>query len=137
MKDHEENLKIKPIHTKEYEVRQSKYHQCGHLPIRSVILGPSGSGKSVLLQTMISNMYKLCFERIYIFSPSINVDSTWEPVKHFIENKIEAHETDDEKFYFDHYDPEALENIIATQTKIVSHLKAQVKNKLFSNFDNS
>lgn len=131
MSDHEENLKIKPIHTKEYEVRQSKYHQCGHLPIRSVILGPSGSGKTVLLQNMILNMYKLCFERIYIFSPSINVDGTWEPVRHFIEKKMEAHETDDEKFYFDHYDPEALENIIATQTKIVKHLKAKGKKKLF------
>ena len=131
MSDHEENLKIKPIHTKEYEVRQSKYHQCGHLPIRSVIIGPSGSGKTVLLQNMILNMYKLCFERIYIFSPSINVDGTWEPVKHFIEKKMEAHETDEEKFFFDHYDPDALENIIATQTKIVKHLKAKGKKKLF------
>ncbi len=131
MSDNEENLKIKPIHTKEYEVRQSKYHQCGHLPIRSVILGPSGCGKTVLLQNMILNLYKFCFERIYIFSPSINVDSTWDPVKHFIEKKMETHETDEEKFYFDHYDPDALENIIATQTKIVKHLKAKGKKKLF------
>ena len=129
--DNDKDLAIKPIQTKEYEVKQSKYHQCGHLPIRSVILGPSGSGKTVLLQNMIMNLYKLCFERIYIFSPSINVDSTWEPVKQFIENKMEAHETDDEKFFFDHYDPDALENIIATQTKIVKHLKAKGKKKLF------
>ena len=76
-----EELSIKPISIKEYSVKQSKYHQCGKLPIRSVILGPSGSGKTVLLQNMILNLYKGCFERIYIFSPSINVDGSWEPVK--------------------------------------------------------
>jgi hypothetical protein len=57
MDNHEDHLKIKPIHTKEYEVKQSKYHQCGHLPIRSIILGPSGSGKTVLLQNTILNSY--------------------------------------------------------------------------------
>ena len=129
--DNDKDLEIKPIQTKEYEVKQSKYHQCGHLPIRSVILGPSGSGKTVLLQNMILNLYKLCFERIYVFSPSINVDSTWDPVKQFIEKKMEAHETDEEKFFFDHYDPDAWEHIIATQTKIVKHLKAKGKKKLF------
>ena len=44
--------------------------------------GPSGSGKSILLQNMILDIYEKCFSRIYIFSPSINVDyQTWEPVK--------------------------------------------------------
>ena len=33
MDKHEDHLKMKPIHTKEYEVKQSKYHQCGHLPM--------------------------------------------------------------------------------------------------------
>ena len=134
MDNNEDNLKIKPIRTKEYEVKQSKYHQCGHLPIRNVILGPSGNGKTVLLQNMILNLYKFCFERIYIFSPSINVDSVWDPVKDFILKKMEARETDDDKFYFDHYDPDALEKIIATQTKIVKHMKAKEK-KTISNFD--
>ena len=36
---------IKPIRVKEFETKQSKYPHCGKLPIRSVILGPSGSGK--------------------------------------------------------------------------------------------
>ncbi len=125
------SLEIKPIHTKEYEVKQSKHHQCGHLPVRSIILGPSGSGKTVLLQNMIINLYRSCFERIYVFSPSINVDSTWIPVKEYIENKMGAHETDDEKFFFDHYDPDVLGNIIDTQAKVIKHLKAKGKKKLF------
>ena len=73
--------KIEPILTKDFEVKQSKYDVAGKLPIRSVILGPSGSGKTVLLQNMILDIYRDCFSRIYIFSPSIDVDQTWLPVK--------------------------------------------------------
>ena len=73
---------IKPIKLKEYEVKQSKYDVVSKLPLRAIILGPSGSGKSILLQNMILDLYDKCFERIYTFSPSINVDyQTWEPVK--------------------------------------------------------
>ena len=78
----EEIPTIKPIKLKEYEVKQSKYNVVSKLPMRAVILGPSGSGKSILLQNFILDIYKDCFSRIYIFSPSINVDyQTWEPVK--------------------------------------------------------
>ena len=125
------NINIKPIKTKEYEVKQSKFEACGKLPIRSVILGPSGSGKTILLQNMIINLYDKCFERVYIFSPSVNVDATWTPVKEYIENKMDAHETETDKFYFDHYDQESLESIIATQNKIVLEQKNKNKKKLF------
>ena len=73
--------KIEPINIKDYTVKQSNYETVGKLPIRSIILGPSGSGKTVLLQNMILDIYKDCFSRIYIFSPSIEVDSSWIPVK--------------------------------------------------------
>ena len=52
---------IKPIKLKEYEVKQSKYNVASKLPIRSIILGPSGSGKSILLQNA-SHVY-LYFHR--------------------------------------------------------------------------
>jgi hypothetical protein len=122
---------IKPIKLKEYEVKQSKYDVVSKLPLRAVILGPSGSGKSILLQNMILDIYDKCFSRIYIFSPSINVDyQTWEPVKKSI-NK-EMNKTDDEEFYFDHYDEDALFNIINTQRKIIEYQKKNNHNKLFS-----
>ena len=126
-----DNIDIKPIQTKQYEVKQSKFEACGKLPIRSIILGPSGSGKTILLQNMIMNLYDRCFERVYIFSPSINVDNSWNPVKEYIENKMDAHETDDDKFYFDHYDQEGLESIITTQNKIILEQKSKNKKKLF------
>jgi hypothetical protein len=99
--------------------------------MRAVILEPSGSGKSILLQNMILDIQKDCFSRVYIFSPSINVDyQTWEPVKKYLEKEIKA--KDDEQFYFDHYDEDALSNIITTQRKIIEYQKKHNHNKLFS-----
>ena len=48
---------IKPIKVKEYSSKQSKYEVCAKLPSRSVILGPSVSGKTILLQNMILDMF--------------------------------------------------------------------------------
>ena len=127
-----EKIEIKPIKTKEYSVKQSKYDVCGKLPIRSIVLGPSGSGKTILLQNMILNLYKGCFERIYVFSPSVNHDQTWLSVKEYIEDVLDAHETDDEKFYFDHYDAEALERIIQNQTELIKHMKSKNMKSLYS-----
>lgn len=122
---------IKPIKLKEYEVKQSKYDIVPRLPTRAILLGPSGSGKSVALQNFILDIYKNCFSRIYIFSPSINVDyQTWEPVKQMISKEITNN--DDEQFYFDHYDEDALFNIINTQRKIIEYQKKHNHNKLFS-----
>ena len=77
---------IKPISIKEFETKQSKYDQVQKLPVRGILLGPSGSGKGVLLQNMILDIYRDCFESVYIFSPSINVDHTWNPVKSYFDN---------------------------------------------------
>ena len=114
---------IKPIKgTKEYHSKQSNYDIVPRLPMRSVILGPSGSGKTILLQSMIVDIYAKCFERIYIFSPSIDVDSAWKPVKRYIES-IKIFDNPDDPLYYDHYDPEALTKIISNQHKLVQYTK--------------
>ena len=41
--------KIEPIKLNKYTSKQSKYFQCAKMPMRSVVLGPSGSGKSILM----------------------------------------------------------------------------------------
>lgn len=122
---------IKPINLIEYSSKQSKYANVPSLPLRSCIYGPSGSGKSVLLQNMILNIYKGCFERIYIFSPNIHIDSIWYEVKNHIEKDI-GKETDDDKFYYDTYREEDLAHIIDTQKNIVKFLKDKGKKKLFN-----
>ena len=123
---------VKPIRTKEYDVPKSKYSVVGSLPTRSIILGPSFSGKSILLQNMILDIYKGLFKRIYIFSPSIDVDyQTWKPVKDHIKNDLKLTETDEEKFYFSEYISEELEKIIDTQRKITEYQKKEDHKKLY------
>ena len=121
---------IKPIDVKEYTSKQSKYDVVGKLPLRDIILGPSGAGKGVLLSNMILDIYRGCFDRIYIFSPSVAVDKTWVPVKEYIE-KSQKVDPQKEQIYFDHYDPEALESIVSTQTKLAEHMKAKGYTKIY------
>ena len=82
-----------PIKNIEYECKQSKYGEhVPKLPMRSMILSPSGGGKKVLLQNKILDIYRGCFNIIYIFSPSIDIDHTWRPIKDYIAKEIKTHE---------------------------------------------
>ena len=40
---------IEPIKIKQYEVKQSKYNQVARLPTSKILLGPSHSGKGVVM----------------------------------------------------------------------------------------
>ena len=60
---------ITPNKTKTYHVKQSKYDVVPKLPFKSIIYAPSNSGKTVLITNLIENVYRDCFERIYIISP--------------------------------------------------------------------
>jgi hypothetical protein len=122
---------VEPIKVQEFIVKQSKYDVCGKLPIRSVVLGPSGSGKTVLLQNMILDIYRDCFSRIFIFSPSIEVDMTWKPVKTYIEKHMKVKDTEEDPIYFDHYNAEALATILENQHKITNFLKKRGDKQLF------
>lgn len=117
-----QNPIIKPIKVKEFELKQSKYKQAPKLPARSILLAPSGGGKGVLLQNLIMDIYKGCFSRIYIWSPSIFVDKTWSPVLKYIEDTI-GFQSEDDKYLFDHYNYSDLEKVIEDQKKIATHQK--------------
>ena len=121
--------KIHPIKEKHWECKQSKFSQVPKCPLRMLAIGPSGSGKSVALQNMVLDIYRNCFSRVYIFSPSIHIDSIWDPVKEYIKKELKP--SKDEKYLFDHYDPKDLEKIIDQQYKITEYLKKQKKKKLY------
>ena len=118
--------KIQEIKTQQFDVKQSKYEVVCKLPMRALICAPSGGGKTNLLVNLILDTYRGCFSRIYIFSPSIDVDYTWHPVRQYIHNDMKLQEKDDDKFFYDDYDEDALENIIHTQHMIIDYMK---KNK--------
>ena len=102
---------LKPIELNKHTCKQGHYGDTvPKLPMISMLVGPSGSGKTVLLTNMMLDIYKGCFSINYIWSPSIDVDSTWKPVKDYIRDHIKPN--DREKWYFDNYDPNELEHFI-------------------------
>ena len=112
---------IAPITVKQYEVKQSKYEHVSKLPTRSVIHAASGSGKTVFIQSLILDIYKGCFSRIYIFSPSIDIDDTWLPVKEYIADELTT--AKHEQIYYQDFDGEAVQHILDTEKKVIDHQK--------------
>ena len=114
--------KIRVFQTPDYSCKQPSDPAVPKLPSTGILLGPSKSGKTVALISMILEQYRGCFERIYIFSPSINVDDGWRPVKQYIEETMKA-PTDREQVYFEDWDEAALRQIIRQQRKITETSK--------------
>ena len=107
---------IKPHKEVKYCSKQSKYDISPSLPARMFLCGKSGSGKTILLQNFILDIYKGCFERIYIWSPSIFVDTAWKPVIDYIDNNLKIN-LDKEKCLFEEYNEDDLLTVINQQKK--------------------
>ena len=104
---------LKPIQIKSHTCKQRHYGDLvPKLAMRSLLVGPSSSGKTVLLTNMIIDNYKCCFSISCMWSPSIEVDNTWKPVKDYIRDHIKPN--DREKCYVDNYDPSEFEQVIKT-----------------------
>ena len=54
MPNKHDSLDIKPIDLKEYSCKQSKHGHVPKVPLRMILLAPSGSGKTVLLSNLTS-----------------------------------------------------------------------------------
>ena len=113
---------IKPARIKEFKCKQSKYQHAPKLPMRSIAYGPSGSGKSGLLQQLILDVFRGCFERVYIWSPSIDIDHVWDPVKRYVRKELGV-DTKQEKCFFSTYNPEELREVMDRQFRIAEWMK--------------
>jgi hypothetical protein len=74
----------------------------------------------VLIQNLILDVYRDCFSRIFIFSPSVHTDPTFVEVKKYIRKEMKV---DDKKedISFEHYNAEELQQVIDTQTKVITY----------------
>jgi hypothetical protein len=85
-------------------------------------LGPSGSGKSYALTSLLLTEYTKIFNEIHIFSPSYGLDNIWDDV----EKHAKGLETAEFKSTFhDRWDEEALSEILKKQRDRVTRLKQQ------------
>ena len=78
-----------------------------------MLVGPSGSGRTVLLTNMIIVVYKSCCARICSWSPSIEVGQTWKPINDYIRDHIKPNDRD--TCCVDSYDPNELEQVVHAQ----------------------
>ena len=116
--------KIKLFPVPEYSSKQSSDPVVPLVPCTGIFLGPSKSGKTVTLISLILEQYRGVFERIYIFSPSIDIDDGWIPVKKYIEEDLGVN-TEREQAYWDEWDEAALRRIILQQRKMEASKKLE------------
>ena len=123
--------KIEPINVKQYEFKQSPYPQADKLPFRSIIVSASQGGKGILIQNLVLKIYRDCFERIWIVSPTAHIDEAYKEVIKYIQKELNV-DNKKEQFLFDEYDGDALQKIIDTQHKVIEYQKKNKMKKLFS-----
>ena len=119
---------VKPLPGKSYKFKQSEYDDVPVLSTRCLVLAPSGSGKSVLLQRLITDVYDGCFEAgIHIFSHSINIDDTWLPVKRYLDQQGFP----PQKYCHEAFSEQKLADIMAEQKAVIEYQKAKGHKTLF------
>jgi hypothetical protein len=96
-------------------------------PMRGIILAPSNSGKTVLLTSLILDFYRGAFARIYVFSPSVNIDANWQPVKEYVHRHLGV-DPNKERCFFEEWEPEELQKILSLQAKMVEYQKRHKPN---------
>ena len=79
-------------------------------------LAPSGQGKTTTLISMLLGPYGNIFDEIHVFSPSVDIDSAWGPVRHFAKG-LKA------SSFHSEWDEPALREILAKQKQKVKELK--------------
>ena len=81
-------------------------------------MGPSSSGKSTTLISMLLGPYKTVFVGVYVFSPSVEIDSCWDPVKEHAKH-LKGHG------FFSEWDEKAMWAILNAQRDGIKELKRQ------------
>lgn len=119
---------LKPSALKAYSYKQSRFPQVPQLPTRSIVLGPSGCGKTVLLQQLILDVYKGCFERVYVFSPTVHLDQTWQAVKDYCEKHLDLQ---GEECFFETFEADKMLEILHVQKQVTQDMKENGKRKLW------
>ncbi len=79
-------------------------------------LAPSGMGKTTTLIAMLLGPYSRVFDQIHVFSPSVEIDSAWHPVRDFAKH-LEG------STFHSEWDEPALRRILEDQRAKIKNLK--------------
>ena len=90
--------------------------------LRAICLGPSSSGKSNLLVTLLTDarFYRNLFSRVFWCSPTATVDSSLDVLRRYVETNLDQ---DPDEVFHDSVDVDFLEEQIRKQKRVMEHLK--------------
>ena len=115
------------------EVPQANNQILPRLALRGIFLGPSSSGKTNMLVTLLTDprFYKNKFEKIYWCSPTATVDPSLDVLRKYVKNELRQDQDDDPTFH-DQIDVPFLQSRVDKQKKITEYLKKDRSQKGFS-----
>jgi hypothetical protein len=86
------------------------------------LLAPSGGGKTTTLVSLLLGPHARVFDAVHVFSPSVDIDSAWDPVREFAKGLKES------SFHSEWNEP-ALLDILAKQKAAVNEQKTVMSTK--------
>ena len=105
-----------------FKFEQSKYPFLdGVLPCRLLAIGASNSGKGIAIQSLILDVFRFQFKRIFYFSKTAFVDHTLEPIDKFVRQVLKV--PPEEPWRFSEWDPAVVSGIIDQQKRIIEYEK--------------
>jgi hypothetical protein len=82
-----------------------------------LFLGPSGTGKTTTLLALLTGPYARAFDSLHVFSPSVHLDSAWDPIKNEFAKTLEA------STFSESWDEALLNSILEEQKRKIQELK--------------
>ena len=119
-------MDIRPVAGPEFSFQQEPSDVLPSLPFRLLALGNSGSGKTVAIQSLITDprFYgKKPWERVYWCSPTAAVDDALTPLRRYVEDVLKQDQEEDPTFHT-FVDVPFLTKVIERQSKITERMKA-------------
>jgi hypothetical protein len=112
---------------------QAKNKILPQLPLRNISLGPSSSGKTNMLVTLLTDprFYKGKFSHIYWCSPTATVDPSLDVLRDYI--REQGNQGEDDPAFMDSIDVTFLQSRVDRQKKVTEYLKKhRVKQKAWN-----
>ena len=89
------SAKVTPLPQAERHYKNSSYKAMPKVCFRLLLTGRSGAGKSVTVSSMVLDHYRGCFEAIYIFSSTAELDPTYRAIAKYARDELNQGQTDD------------------------------------------
>ena len=118
---------VKPHTTTQYSYAQSRFKNVPELPVRAICVAPSEGGKTTLMVSLILDIYRGCWMRFHVYSPTALLDDSWKAVDKYAKEVLKQ----DEPCLHDEFDDAAIHAFIRRQHRITQMCKEQERKKLF------